>query len=131
MGGERFTPQYVTIVALANYLGKVSQIPDDIARGHTKADIIRYIRISLVGDVGEQGGLGEQEGLEAGAANDLMKATHYVPLQVELFGIEVAAEGEVSLCETVAQRKEEKLSIDELLSLSEQNLHISLHQWYT
>lgn len=64
-------------------------------------------------------GLGEQEGLEAGVANDLMKAIHYVALQVELFEMEVAAEGEVSLCEIVAQRKEEKLSIDELLSLSE------------
>ncbi len=88
MGGEKFIPQYATIVARANYLGKVEHVHDEVARGLTKADIISRIRISLAGRAAEQVCLGEQEGLEAGADNDLIQATHYAALLVGAFGME-------------------------------------------
>lgn len=88
LGGERFTPQYATVVARANYLGMVSTIPEEVARGLPKADILRRIRICLAGRAAEQVCLGEEEGMEAGADNDLMKATHYTALLIGLFGME-------------------------------------------
>ncbi|MBR1393699.1 MAG: AAA family ATPase [Ruminococcus sp.] len=85
--GERFYPEYATIVARANFLGLVMQRSDDTARDRSLADVLSDIRISLAGRAAELVFTGES-GNTAGASNDLEQATYSALLILCRFGME-------------------------------------------
>jgi len=85
--GERFYPEYATLVARGNYLGMVKCIDDETHQTFSKEDYLRRIRVSLAGRAAEIVFNGEEEGLTTGASNDLEQATYLAKAIISSYGM--------------------------------------------
>lgn len=86
--GERFYPEYATIVARGGYLGLVQRSDDETKTGYTKQELLNLIRIKLAGRAAEIVFNGAEDGLSTGASNDLEGATGLIQGMLNHYGME-------------------------------------------
>lgn len=86
--GERFYPEYATLVARANYLGMVAHNIEDDYCGYSKDDYRKQIRMKLAGRAAEIVFNGPDEGLTTGAGSDLEGATYCAAAILSRYGME-------------------------------------------